>query len=113
MNTTDQHDKTNDGIEAKKELIRLSLTEIVHEVEIRMREAGLNFPVFVTVPSSGEAYAAIATPISPPDSDWLKVSALLCQIVGEKLGGLTLHSKELPCAIANSAIMGAADLIAD
>jgi hypothetical protein len=54
--------ETNDRTEDEREIIRKALTEIVQEVGAKMRAADLTYPVFMTVPSSGDAIMTFATP---------------------------------------------------
>jgi len=42
----------DDQLETQREIIRISLTEITKDVGIAMRDVGLNFPIFATVPNS-------------------------------------------------------------
>ena len=98
--------------EAQREIIRRSLDEIAAEVAISLREAHLDFPVFLTVPNSGDSLATMACPLDPSDSDWFHASAIVCQIIGQRLGDARLCGRSLHCAVAN-ATMGAADVMAD
>ncbi len=98
--------------DAKREIVRNSLNEIATEVETALREVHLDFPVFLTVPNSGDSLATMACPIDPSDSDWSHASAIVCRIIGERLGDARLCGRPLHCAVAN-ATMGAADVMAD
>jgi hypothetical protein len=75
-----------------------------------MRDVGLHFPVFMTVRDNGDSLATIATPLDPSDDDWERASAIACQ-VGQKIGDRKIRSRELFCAIANSAPMIAAEVV--
>ena len=75
-----------------------------------MRDAGLHFPVFMTVRDSGDSLATIATPIDPSDMDWSRASEIVCQIIRQKIGGGRLRSRELLCAVANAAPISAAEV---
>ena len=86
--------------------------EIAAEVGTALREAHLDFPVFLTVPNSGESLATMACPLDPSDSDWSHASAIVCRIIGQRLGDVRLRGRALHCAVAN-ATMGAADVMAD
>jgi hypothetical protein len=77
-----------------------------------MRDVGLRFPVFLTVRDNGDSLATIATPIDPSDDDWSRASEIVCQIIGQKIGGGKLRSKELLCAVANAAPMNASEVAA-
>jgi hypothetical protein len=103
---------TNDGREAQREIIRLALDEIATEVGTALRDAHLDFPVFLTVPNSGDSLATMACPLDPSASDWSHASAIVCGIIGKRLGGVGLRGRALHCAVAN-ATMGAADVVAD
>ena len=97
---------------AQRAAIALSLDEIAVEVGIALRDARLDFPVYLTVPNSGDSFATMACPLDPTDSDWSHASAIVCRIIGERLGGVRLRGRSLHCAVAN-ATMGAADVVAD
>jgi hypothetical protein len=109
MDTTNE--LSPERLEAHREIIRASLDEIVADVGTEMRDMGLHYPIFMTVPHSGDPIATIATPLDPSEDDWSKMSAIACRVVGERLG-IRLHDKTLPCAMANAA-MAAADLTSD
>jgi hypothetical protein len=96
--------------EAQRDIIGQSLDEIAAEVATALREAHLDFPVFITVPNSGDSLATMACPIDPSDEDWSHASAIICRIIGQRLGDARLHGTPMHCAVANAA-MGAADVI--
>jgi hypothetical protein len=110
MNTVFQTE--NDDTEDKREIIRDCLSEIVVEVGNRLREAGLNCPVFLTVPNSGDAIILMATPLDPSDADWSHVGDIVRATVSERLNRLKLRSREMICGAANAAI-GSAELTVD
>ena len=98
--------------DAKRQIIRNSLNEIAAEVGTALRDAHLDFPVFLTVSNSGDSLATFATPLDPSDSDWSHASAIVCRIIGQRLGDVRLRGRALHCAVAN-ATMGAADVVTD
>ena len=98
--------------DTQREIIQQSLDEIAAEVGIALREARLDFPVFLTVPNSGDSLATMASPLDPSDGDWSHASAIVCRIIGRRLGDVRLRGRALHCAVA-SATMGAADVMAD
>ena len=53
--------------DAQREIIRQSLDEIAAEVATALRDAHLDFPVFLTVPNSGDSLATMACPLDPSD----------------------------------------------
>ena len=98
--------------DAQREIIRLALDDIAAEVAIALRDAHLDFPVFLTVPNSGESLATMACPIDSSGEDWAHASAIVCRIIGQRLGDARLCGRPLHCAVAN-ATMGAADVVAE
>ena len=99
-------------LESKREIIRDYLGEIVGEVGNRLREAGLNCPVFLTVPNSGDAIVMMATPLDPSDADWSHVGDIVRTTVSERLNGLRLRNREMICGAANAPI-STAEITAD
>ena len=98
--------------DAQREIIRQSLDEIAAKVATAVRDAHLDFPVFLTVPNSGDSLATMACPLDPSDSDWSHASAIVCRIIGQRLGDARLRGRALHCAVANATV-GAADVMAD
>ncbi len=105
MDTIQQTDR-----DAQREIIRSNLTEIANDIGTMMRDAGLLFPVYITVRDSGESLATVATPLDPSDNDWRRASDIVCRIMEKKIGSGGLWSRELLCAVANSPPMGAAEV---
>jgi hypothetical protein len=113
---TIKESSTVEKLEAEREIIRQSLDEITADFGSALRDAGLNYPLFLTVPNSGDALAGFATPVDPSDDDVSHMGVILCQIIGKKLGGILLRSRDLPCKAVNvglSADLTAADMSAD
>ena len=98
--------------ESQREIVRQSLNEIATEVATALRDARLDFPVFLTVPNSGDSLATIACPLDPSHEDWSHASAIVCRIIGKRLGDARLHGRPLHCAVAKGTI-AAADMMAD
>ena len=73
MDATDE--TWTDDIDARREMIRQSLDAIANDVGMALRDAGLRFPVYLTVPNGGDALATFATPLDPSDDDWATASA--------------------------------------
>ena len=110
MNTINE--PSDPGVETQREIIRLALDEIAIEVGTALRDAGIDCPIYLAIPNSGNAIASIATPTDPPDEEWARISSVACGIIGKMLGGIGLRGRELRCAMA-TATMVAADLTAD
>jgi hypothetical protein len=105
MDPTFQPDMSaDDHTEKKREVIRDGLSEIVLEVGNRLREAGLNCPVFLTVPNSGDAIILMATHLDPHDEDWSRVGEIVRTTVSERLNGLRLQVRDMICGAANAPI---------
>jgi hypothetical protein len=98
--------------EAQREISKLALDEIASEVGTALHEAHLDFPVFLTVPNSGESLATMACPLDPSDQDWSHASAIVCRIIGNRLGDVRLRGRALHCSVANATV-GAAEVMAD
>ena len=98
--------------DAQREIIRQSLDEIAAEVGTALRDAHLDFPVYLTVPTSGDLLATMACPLDPSDSNWSHASAIVCRIIGRRLGDARLRGRSLHCAVANATI-GATEVMAD
>ena len=96
----------------ERAIIRRSLDEIAQEVGKALRDAGLNYSVRLAVPHAGDAVALIAFPLDPPGSMLPQISEIACRIIGRRLGGIVLRSRELPCTIANTTI-GTSGMTAD
>jgi hypothetical protein len=103
---------SDDGPEAQRAVIALASDEIAADLAGQLRESGLNFPVGLTVPSSGYALITMVTPLDPSEDDWLYATGIVRHIVSSKLGGIRLRSRPLPCTMVN-APMGAAEVTAD
>ena len=80
------------NLDAQRSIIRESLDEIVNDIGMAMRDAGLHFPVFMTIRDSGDSPATIATPLDPSGDDWERASVIVCEIMGKKNGGSKLRS---------------------
>jgi hypothetical protein len=103
---------TDDEPEAQRAVIRLALDEIAAEIGTELRNATLDFPVYVTVCNSGKSLATMACPLDPSDTEWSRASAIVCKIIGRRLGDVRLRGRPLHCAVANGTI-AATDVTAD
>ena len=114
MNTIEHEDdpSTDDALDAQRDFIRQSLDAITNDIGMAMRDAGLTFPLYITV-RNGDALVTIATPLDPSDADWQQASAIVCRTLEERIGCNRLRGRELACAIANAGAINAADVTAD
>ena len=101
----------NPTLDAHRETIRNSLNEVASEVHTALVTAGLAYPVYISIPTSGIAYATFACPVDPSDAEWGRMTAIVMDVIGGRIGvdGLTSHS--LSCAMAGTT-MGSAEVIA-
>ena len=99
-------------VEAYREVIRLSLDEIAVEVEAALRDANLHIPIYLVLPNTGSSIVNVATLLDPPDLDWSHAAAIVCRLLGAKLGGIQLSSRSLQCWVAN-AKLDAAEVLQD
>jgi hypothetical protein len=113
MNTAFQPDMlTDDGTEAKREIIRQSLNEISIELSKELRDADLSYPIYLAVPSSGDAIVSMMTPLDPCDQDWCRIGDIVRKIISERLDGIKLRSNELSCTMVNAPV-STAEITAD
>jgi len=98
-------------LEAGRAILRHSLDQIAAEVGVALCDGGLDYPIYMSVPNSGDALGMIITPVDPSDDDWGKVVAIFSKIVEERLGCGGLRSRDLPCAAPANSSMSAADVI--
>jgi hypothetical protein len=94
-------------LDAQREIIRRFLSEIANDIGMALRDAGLSFPVFMTVRDNGDSLATIATPLDPSDDNWSRAAAIVCDILEKRIDGGKLTSRELACAITNGSISAA------
>jgi len=108
-----QQAPSSDGyLETQRSTIRKSFDEIVSLVSNRMHDAHLSFPLGLTIPSSGYAFLSMMTPSDPSEHDWEQASAIVQKVISEKLGGIRLFNRHLPCAMVNAKFL-AAEVVAN
>src|SRR5437763_343901 len=104
----DQDDMQFDNhLESQRKAIRQSLDAIANDIGMALRDVGLTFPVFLTVPNSGHSLVTFATPIDPTDGDWSRVTAIVCQTIQSRTGAGKLHGRALQCAMARAPMSAA------
>jgi hypothetical protein len=104
------HTAPPNGLDAQRDMIRQSLDEIANDVGMELRDAGLHFPVYISVRNSGDSLATIATPDDPSTKDWCRASDIVCRTIEKKIGCQRLKGQELACAVANAARIAGAEL---
>jgi len=110
--STKKTTRSASGAEKQRQSIKLVLDDIATKVGSGLRAAHLEFPVYLSVPSSGDSLITIACPVDPTDSEWSRATEIVCRVIGERLKGINLHSRPLQCTAVN-AIAGAADITAE
>jgi hypothetical protein len=93
------------NLDDDRETIRGSLNEIAPEVH-----TALEYANYISVPTSGNAYATFACPIDPSDAEWDRMTAIVMDVIGRKIGVDELTSHSLSCAMAGTT-MGSAEVI--
>jgi hypothetical protein len=100
-------EKDDISLEAQRSILRQSLDETANAVRIEMNGAGLSFPFGMTVPESGLSLVTMVTPVDPSDEEWSQATTIVCQIVAQKLGGIGVRCRPLPCVMVNPTMMAA------
>jgi hypothetical protein len=90
---------TDDKVEAKRRIIRQSLNEITAEVATAMRGANLRSPVKLVVPSRHSLVTITSSGNAAPDEQ-ARMSAIIREVVGKKLGSTGLRGRALSHAMA-------------
>jgi hypothetical protein len=98
------------NLEAHRETIKNSLNKIASEVHTALVKAGLAYPIYISIPSNGFAYATFACPVDPTDSEWDRITAIVVDVIGKRIGVDRLVSHSLSCAMAGTT-MGSAEVI--
>jgi hypothetical protein len=104
MDTTDQRTEPSNMLDAQRAILSQLLPDIVNDIGMALRDIGLHFPIFVTLPTSGHALVTFATPLDPCDDDWQEASDIACEIIQKRLGCGALCGRTMACAVANGTI---------
>jgi hypothetical protein len=102
---------TNDTLDTGRAKIRNSINEIAAELNSALVAEGLAYPVYICVPSSGNALATLACPLDPDDQEWDRITTIVREIVGKRIGATGLTTRRLACAMAGTT-MASADVTA-
>ncbi len=113
MQITDEPAKATNDLDTQRAILTRSITDITNDLGTALRDAGLHFPVYITVRSSGNSLATIATPLDPSETDWDRASEVVCQVLGRWVGCERLVGWPLVCAVANAARISASELLND
>jgi len=110
MQITDEPHNAADGLDAQRAILTKSIDDIADKIGMALRDANLRFPVYITVPSSGDSLVSIATPLDPSDDNWERATAIACEVIGRWLGVEKLRSRPMICAIADTARISVSEL---
>ena len=94
MMDTINESSTDDRLEAGRAILRESLDQISADVRTALRDVGLSYPVHVRVQNSGDALATLITSADAPQSEWEKATMIFLEIIGDRLGGVKLRSRD-------------------
>jgi hypothetical protein len=110
MQSTNQPDMIAGDLDDQREILKKSIDDIAGDIGMALRDANLRFPVYITVPSSGDSLVSIATPLDPSDDNWERATAIACEVIGRWLGVEKLRSRPMICAIADTARISVSEL---
>jgi hypothetical protein len=97
---------TDDKTEAKRKIIRRSLDEIIVAVEQAMQRENLQSRVQIVVPSR-HSLVTIASPCDSSSEEWARLSSIVSEVVGQKLGREGLRGRPLARATATTRLSAA------
>jgi hypothetical protein len=104
MDSTDKRTEPSNMLDVQRATLSQLLPDIVNDIGMALRDAGLHFPVFITLPTSGNAIATIATPLDPSDDDWQEASDIAREIIQKGVGCGPLRTRSMACAVADGTI---------
>jgi hypothetical protein len=109
MTVAKRKSSTDDKVEANRRIIRRALDEITAEVASRMRGENLHSSVSIVVPSR---HSLVTIGGDLPTEAWSRVSEIVCEVIGQRLGRDGLRGRPLARATA-TAKLSAADVSRD
>jgi hypothetical protein len=96
------------SLDTQRERIRDSLDAISNDLAMEMRDAGFgSIPIYIVVPQTGDALAALVTPLDPSDENWSLNLQIAYRVIQEKIGCGKIWSRALACAMVNGPIAAA------
>jgi hypothetical protein len=75
-----------------------TLGDVVGEINMGLAETGLTYPIYIAIPTSGDALATIMCPLDPSDDEWRQIDNIVCHVIGERIGSTRLTAREIPSA---------------
>jgi hypothetical protein len=111
MTVAKHKSSTDDKVEANRKIIRRSLDEITAEVEQAMQRENLHSRIQIVVPSR-HSLVTIAGQCDPSSEEWARLSSIVSEVIGKKLGREGLRGRPLARAVATTKL-NAADVAPD
>jgi hypothetical protein len=108
MTVAKRKSSTDDKIEAKRKIIRRTLSEIIVAVEQAMQHENLRSRIQIVVPSRH----SLVTISGLPSEEWSQMSSIVSEVIGHKLGREGLRGRPLASATATAKV-SAADFTPD
>ena len=99
----DPSDETPDGNRNPKiarEQVVENLEEIAERTKAELEAAGVRFPVFFLIPTSGDALITVGTTHDPDDLEWEVASQIALSVMQDVLATRKLRSNSIACALA-------------
>ena len=90
----------------KRDIIRRSLGDITAELNSALVTASLACPLYLCIPTGGDALAILASPFDPEDAEWERVGQITCEIVARRIGSTLLKTRDLACGMAGTTMAG-------
>jgi hypothetical protein len=106
MTVAKHKSSTDDKIEAKRKVIRRVLDEIIADVVSKMRGESLHSSINIVVPSR-YSLVTIASPCDSSPEERSRMSAIVCEVIGRKLGREGLRGRPLAHAKATAKLIAA------
>jgi hypothetical protein len=111
MTVAKRKSSTDDKVEAKRKIIRRTLSEIIVAVEQAMQRENLRSRIEIVVPTR-HSLVTIAGPRDSSSEERSRLSSIVCEVIGQKLGREGLRGRPLARATATAKLI-AADLTPD
>ena len=111
MQSTDQPDKTADDLDAQRAILTKSIDDVAGEIGI-----AVSMPIYISPFISAFEQAVTPWQRLPhhsirPTATGKHAMAIVCEVIGRRVGAEKLHSRELIYAVANAPTISAGELV--
>src|SRR5690349_1245210 len=111
MAAMDEHDEPDDltddeRVADHRDRARSELDQIAQRAKQALINAGIDIPVFFTIPNSGDSVLTFGTVTDPADEAWDRASKIISSIVGESVGLTRTRCREVMCATTDQMTTG-------